>query len=259
MDDLKFDHPPISEVYCGVFFKDNILLKTSHMGKVCDVFKKEYPITEDMPLLQPPTSDEWIISDLPPLRRVWLKDKAENNIIQIQKNAFFYNWRKNKDDDEYYSYEKLIVKFKENYDTFEKLTKDENLSKLRASSAEITYINNIYGNKFKDVVKQAMPELEPLICSNKEHLSNIESFKNNFIINTTLDNTKIHVSIGNGTDLEGKKVVILKLTGRRTGFVEFDKKEMFEWFGKVHDIISEIFIDFLDEGFRKEVLGQKYD
>ena len=102
-----FTQPPVVEVVCGLQFPPISDWLTSHYGLYWGRVKERYTRCEDHPPLGKLKHDESDhpeiveIGILPPLRRVFLIDKSDNYLLQIQPSRFLHNWRKVKPTDDY--------------------------------------------------------------------------------------------------------------------------------------------------------------
>src|SRR4051812_4830260 len=93
----SFRTPPVAEVVAGAIFDVSIPgFLIPHVGLFWQRIKNEFPETQHfMPLIPPTGEPKWVDSSLGvPLPRVWFLSKTKQNIIQLQGDCFFYNWRK---------------------------------------------------------------------------------------------------------------------------------------------------------------------
>src|SRR5580704_6740801 len=96
---VTFEKPPLEEVIVGAYFTQPIPLRSEHVGLFWSEVRKELPVIQQQPELPPPfgpTQAFGFISlgELYPMPRFWLVSEDESFLVQVQKNAFFLNWRK---------------------------------------------------------------------------------------------------------------------------------------------------------------------
>lgn len=145
-----YENPPVIEVICGIQFDTIEKLLTPHIGLLWEKYKPDFPLFKELPPLVPviekydePTEPEFTISHTPPLPRTWLIQKSQNGIIQIQKDRFFYNWRKVNPGDEYPRYKSVIAYYERHLKCFEDFLIDNDLDSIKPLQYELSYINII--------------------------------------------------------------------------------------------------------------------
>lgn len=79
-----------------------------------------------------------------PIPRVWLINRDEDRLIQLQKDAFFYNWRRRDETKPYPRYHSIIKPFTKYISQFEAFVRENELGDLTINSFELTYINHIF-------------------------------------------------------------------------------------------------------------------
>src|SRR5207249_11511395 len=76
-----------------------------------------------------------------PLPRVWFISNGDNELIQLQLDRFYYNWRRR--GDEYPRYPSIIEKFERGKSDLEAFTSELALGTIKPLECELTYINHI--------------------------------------------------------------------------------------------------------------------
>ncbi|MBI5094820.1 MAG: TIGR04255 family protein [Candidatus Hydrogenedentes bacterium] len=133
-----YERPPVVEVVFGVVLSKLEKLLTPHLGIVWDAYRAEFPkCTEMAPLLSPETTD------LPTMPRVWFLDETENQIIQVQRDRFIFNWRKHPTSQEYPRYCTMRATFDRLLETFVTVLQRHDLGKVVPVQCELTYVNHI--------------------------------------------------------------------------------------------------------------------
>lgn len=139
----SYKKPPVNEVAIGFTFENLDTLKIPHIGLLWERFRNDYPLIDHA---VPLATNQVIPIDSAtglPLPRVWFIDKAENRLIQVQSNQFYFNWRHRKDQDVYPRYENIVREFKSHLTVLQGFLNDTGLGTLRPSECELTYINQI--------------------------------------------------------------------------------------------------------------------
>jgi uncharacterized protein (TIGR04255 family) len=134
--------PPVDEVACGCQFTNLDRMKIPHFGEFWDTIKKDYPTIEHvMPLVDegalPPCDSATGL----PIPRVWFIDSTESQLIQLQSDRIYFNWRKREAAPTYPRYPSVIQNFSDNYAALGKLASDMGLGPLQPQVLDLTYIN----------------------------------------------------------------------------------------------------------------------
>jgi len=97
-DAIHFDHPPLDEVVCGVHFA-GVKWSDIHWGLFYAEVRGRYPHTQRRPpvsLFESGGSEGLQIELVtePQLPLLWYESPDSPFLLQVQKNAFFVNWRR---------------------------------------------------------------------------------------------------------------------------------------------------------------------
>src|SRR5580704_19342195 len=100
---IKFKNPPISELVIGVYFDREIpSLRSEHVGLFWGQVREDFPNIQQQPLVNAPVRQPFpqqiFISSESWMPRFWLEASDGSTLMQIQKNAFLFNWRKKETD-----------------------------------------------------------------------------------------------------------------------------------------------------------------
>ena len=150
----EYDRPPVSEVVFSVEFVPPSNWRSAHAGCYWSTIKREYPIAQDAPALQSQierfdggqasVSIPQIQILSPGDARWWFVSSGGNRLIQIQRDRFITNWRKERDGDSYPRYVTgLRPRFVKEMTQFREFLHDNNLTPLTLRQCEISYINFI--------------------------------------------------------------------------------------------------------------------
>jgi uncharacterized protein (TIGR04255 family) len=143
----EFRKPPVFEVAAGVFFPRLKGFLLPHFGEFWSRIRPEFPIVEHAgPLasgavLRSPA--ELIEPTGTILPRVWLINNSGDGLIQLQRDAFFYNWRRQSESNDYPRYPMVIAKFWDYFSKFNEFLVDFGIPKPEIGELELTYVNHI--------------------------------------------------------------------------------------------------------------------
>lgn len=149
----NYKSPPVEEVACGCQFTNLDRMKIPHYGAFWDTCKKDFPTIEHVPAL----IDEGVapafdtVTGLP-IPRIWFIDPTESELIQLQSDRIYFNWRKREASPTYPRYPFVIESFRKNYAALGKLASDMGLGPLQPQVLDLTYINVLVrGDLWNDV------------------------------------------------------------------------------------------------------------
>ncbi len=141
----SYRNPPINEVVCGLVFKEIDKLRIPHTGLFWQKILAVYPTCEHAEPLADVDVGKLSVDKATglPWPRVWLIGQKGNDLVQIQKDRFYYNWRKIDPLDEYPRHENVLRNFRTNLEIFLAFVKDFGLGSIEPQHCELTYINHI--------------------------------------------------------------------------------------------------------------------
>jgi uncharacterized protein (TIGR04255 family) len=149
-----FAHPPVVEVVLGMQFEPLADLKMRHFGLLWRELFSRYPQTEDLPPLQqaverfgagPQVSDgpKIELSESMPLPRCWYINDPGTQLVQVQRDRFVCNWKKQAREDEYPRYENIRDTFRREAEVFATFVERQSLGEINPNQCEVTYVNLI--------------------------------------------------------------------------------------------------------------------
>ena len=158
----SYRKPPVIEVVCGLRFEPLQKLKIPHIGQFWEKVRKNFPNCEHAPPLGlgPESIDPAVGFPVP---RVWLINKADDRLIQVQRDAFIYNWRKRKSRTRYPRYRNIMREFKRTIGVFERYLEESEIGEVRPTECELTYVNHItreHGWQSVSNLGKFVPDLE---------------------------------------------------------------------------------------------------
>jgi uncharacterized protein (TIGR04255 family) len=150
----EFDDPPLNEVVIGVQFDRLVSFRLVHFGLYWDKIRGKYPgIEEQLPLpmqlepsqLSPATgpSAELSILASPPCPRCWFLNETKTQLLQVQTDRFWRNWRQVDGSERYPRFPSLISEFLKDWTEFVSFVKNSDLGQPAVNQCELTYLNHI--------------------------------------------------------------------------------------------------------------------
>jgi uncharacterized protein (TIGR04255 family) len=155
-----YGNPPVVEVVLSVQFDPLPALGLVQLGCLWKEFKERFPKTEEHPPL--PTVIETFgarrdqrietrfeMLDVPPAPRLWFLTEAGDELIQVQKDRFIHNWRKQGDGEgkEYPRYRHVRDVFVRELNAFKDFLRREGLGQPVINQCEVTYFNHLESGK----------------------------------------------------------------------------------------------------------------
>lgn len=223
----------------AVYFKPALELSTEHVGLYWSRIKSEFPVARQ----QLPVGTEIPVSaDVFPMPRYWFIADDGASLIQIQKNAFMFNWRRQ--DDVYPRYRSIKPRFDKYYDRFLDFVRTDVQSiEPVIGRCDITYVNTIqrcsYWQGPQDTYK-VIPTV-PLLMQGSDRWSSA-GFECNFAFRT--ENTMhLQIAVRSGQAAQDPSVPILVFeikAAEQVGSVS--KSEADDWFDRAHDVVMDCFL-----------------
>jgi uncharacterized protein (TIGR04255 family) len=251
---VKFKSPPINELVIGVYFEREIpLLRSEHVGLFWGEVRQDFPnIQRQLPVGAPVPQlfpQQISISSELWMPRFWLESSDGSTLMQIQKNAFLFNWRKKEND--YPHFDAVKAAFDKNKKRFFKFLSDElGEPEPKAKLAEINYINAIESSEYwkgpEDTVK-VIPRFRVPVAEGSEtespdfHQITSQRLATDLTLNTT-------VRTGRMVQDQTKPVLIIEY--RATGLLP-DPDALDSWYGRAHDVIGHCFTKMTSEDIQK--------
>jgi len=240
---IKFDNPPINELVIATYFSPSLAdLRAEHIGLFWSSIQKSFPRSQNAV----PIGGTDIIGlgpgDIFPLPRFWFISEDDTTLIQIQKNAFLFNWRKKESD--YPHFENVKEQFDKYFLEFEKFLKDfVGIDKVYIDHCELTYVNLIRPCELFQGIKD-IKKIIPSITFPNTGLEEPTHIHTKTIYKKDKD-MQLRVTIEDRVLKEdkGEQNPILYFELRSSGkLAEPLKNEADRWFEKAHDVIGESFL-----------------
>ena len=252
---VTFKNPPINEVVMATYFNGPIAdFRSEHVGLFWQKIRSEFPVVHQ----QPPTISPMEIApdigagEFLPMPRYWFVAKDDTYIIQVQKNAFMFNWRR-RGSARYPGFQdKIKPAFDRYYNLFDEFVQTEfDSSRLSVALCELTYINSIESCEL-----WAGPEDTPKVVPSFSiptpviHVANTPHFNCNYIYDIEA-NARLSVGIRDGTRTQNSDSPVLVLEIKVSGRPEHGTRSAVDrWFQDSHDHIIESFVGLTSRGMQ---------
>lgn len=163
----SFHNPPAVEVAVGIEFLQLPGLGAVRLVGLHELWRDEFPKIQEQPALPPSAAMGMqggffqISGGLPPLR-VWMLNDGEDELLQVQNDRLFLNWRRSADGDRPYPrydhlrdvYQRVLAGFRDH------IEKNDDVGTFQPHTAVVTYVNRfaLYGG---ESLKDAFSPLNP--------------------------------------------------------------------------------------------------
>lgn len=153
----EYEDPPVVETVLGVEFAPIPGWSVIHFGLFRETVKAEFPEFEEFPAVvssarypdDARAADEQSgeFGSVSPYVRCLFVDRANDRLIQVQRDRFMYNWRREVDKN-YPRYLKNVrPNFIQQWHRFKDFLEEQGLSSPRVRRSEVTYVNHFERGK----------------------------------------------------------------------------------------------------------------
>jgi uncharacterized protein (TIGR04255 family) len=253
---VKYKKPPINELIIGAYFERPISLRAEHVGLFWSEIRPEFPKIQQQPELALPivgTLTFHIGADEPyPMPRFWLISADETLLLQIQKNAFFLNWRKRESD--YPHFDNVKSSFDKFFEIYSKFLLSElNIELPNIQISELTYSNIIEPNEYwRDVSDTArlMPAIsipDPgLPVEAKPDFNYVTAYK-------LASDLGLNVAVRSARKATDAGTAVLVFEFRALGALgAASKRDADAWYEKAHDAIGRCFTSMTSPDIQRQ-------
>ena len=247
----SYKKPPVNEVICGMRFQTPDNLKIPHLGLLWDKFRNNYPNIQHAPQI---VEKGQLLIDVAgggtPLPRVWFLNQKDDQLIQVQFDRFYFNWRSRQRS--YPRYEYIIKQFQDVFKVMEGFFKEFNLGDLVPVEYELSYINHIVQgegwNNMDDVLKMfsdfTWQQRKERFLSNPLSAAWVAEFP------IAENNGLLIVNLKQATRREDNKpLFVLELRAKSDAFSQ--KHDYRKWYDLAHQWIVRGFTDLTTENIQK--------
>ena len=265
---LKFEHPPISEIALSVHFEQLNGLLSPHLGVIWEEFKNDQfmqiieqppvqPIIEKFPNL-PGGEARLNVSNIPVLPRIWFIENSNNRILQVQRDRFTFNWRKIDSEQQYPGFSSIFEEFEGFYNRFCHTLTSLGVGSVKPLQYELTYIDQL----IEGVGWHTLDDLEQIynIFLGSQESSSFWSGVEFMNLRTSFPvqdlHGRLHFGIISGMNHpEQKRMLQTDFIAR--GFPENAEYPMGAWFNLAHDQILDKFFSVFTEDIQTRIWGRK--
>ena len=238
---IAFENPPVNEVVVSTYFDPPLSdFRNEHIGLFWGIIKDEFPnVRQQIPVGFAPE----VVDNEFPMPRYWFISENETNLIQVQQNAFMFNWRHR--DEEYPRFHRYIKPtFDRYYGNFNEFVRTQiSDADLTVGRCELVYINTVEALEFwrgPQNTTNVIPSFSilDLGISNAE----VQGFNCNFIYMVHTD-MQINVGIRAVTKVQERGAPVLIFEIRAIGnFGRVAQPATDEWFERAHGAIKNCFL-----------------
>jgi uncharacterized protein (TIGR04255 family) len=244
---------PVDEVVCGFTFEPLRQFKIPHIGLLWQRFRQDYPTVQHA---VPIASDSSLLVDEAtriPLPRVWFISNGDNELIQLQLDRFYYNWRRR--GDEYPRYPSIIEKFERGKSDLEAFTSELALGTIKPLECELTYINHIPRGQGWENTDDLAKLFRDFTWQKKKHqfLPNPGTIAWQVRFELPEGKGWLNVKLNQATrKADGVPSYILELTAKGLG-EEKSAKAIHSWFDMAHEWIVRGFTDLTETAVQESI------
>ncbi|WP_171182279.1 TIGR04255 family protein [Ruegeria sp. HKCCD8929] len=251
---VRFQNPPINELIIATYFNPPLFtLRNEHIGLFWSKIRDGFPEVEQQTPYGGVASFEQVGGEIFPMPRFWFVAEDQINLIQLQKNAFMFNWRRR--DAEYPHFaENLKPAFDKYYAAFEDFARENvGVQDIQIDQCELTYINAIevceYWQGPEDTAK-VIPSFS--IPETEIEPTTAPSFNCTYVYLQSNDlQLRVNIRNGEAKAKPGTPVLVfeIKATGR---LGQVGKSSADRWFGRAHEAIIASFVNLTSKGIQEE-------
>ena len=248
----RYEKPPIHEVVIGIYFSHPIIaLRSEHIGLFWSSIEDDFPTVRQSDVLGP---EVFVDPEASPMPRYWFTSKDETHLIQVQKTAFLFNWRRRGGD--YPHFESVKAEFDKLYGKFVEFLKLRlKIEEPQIHTCELSYFNVIEKSEYWSTVDDTT-KIIPSFSILKPCLPNVTPYEFDYtsVVNVESDlHLKINLKKRVTSDENEDPVLILEL--RTTGILgeKSSKVTADLWFSRAHDTIIDSFNGITDTKVQKEL------
>jgi uncharacterized protein (TIGR04255 family) len=260
MGNVTFERPPLNEVSFGLSFAPLSDMRTSHYGAFWSRLRPDFDQTAD----KPPVTDvsgklsQIAVTEWFPLPRVWFIHKNKEELLQLQPNRFYFNWRKVQPNTPYPRFDNLAPLFCKYLETFVSFLKEESLGTPDIGTAELVYVNHIpKGEGWREItdVGEVFPDL--VWRPRKSLLGEEKGFAWHGSFRTADVRLEADIKSGEAKDGEEKPNQLFLFELRAVSRKQLQTVDAVrDWFRLANASIVLAFQDLTSERMQKEIWGR---
>jgi uncharacterized protein (TIGR04255 family) len=251
MGKITYERPPLIEVSFGLHFSPLVGFRAAHYGIFWSRLRPDFTETLDKPVVGQiaigASAEEWF-----PLPRVWFVHKEQEQLLQLQPNRFYFNWRRALSGGAYPRFEALEPAFHSYVNKLGQFVASEALGSLEVTGFELAYVNHIFKGEGWDTigdVGKVFPDLG--WRSRSDASSQPKGLAWHAVFEQTDMRLDVDVKTGTTTGSPSRQVLIFEL--RATRMSSASLSELSEWLTRANSQIVSKFEDLTDRRMQIEV------
>lgn len=256
---IDYKKPPVVEVVCGAAFQRLDAFKAPHIGTFWKTLPKEFcQVEETTPVGYPDDPSAFEVLEVPPHPRVWFHTEDGGELIQLQQNRFFYNWKRRDGgaNDKYPEFTNIFPKFLQYLELFRKFVTDEQLGTVEFHQFELTYVNHIMADSVEGQVKRYSNVLLDHVSDTSRQRFLPEPDRFRWLTSYEMPNGmgRLHVTAQSALKKSETREKLLRLDLAVRGTSQDTSDDgMKAWFSVAHNWIVEGFSDITDRTVQDEI------
>jgi uncharacterized protein (TIGR04255 family) len=243
---IKFENPPINELVIALYHLPIVELKAQHIGIYWSHIRHRFEFCEQQfPIVSVPEVPETVPNEVFPLPRFWFFSPHHSLLIQVQRNAFMFNWRRTANA-EYPHYETVAAEFWNALGLYKSFLQETLGAKLDViQRCELTYVNLIEANEaFTNVAE--LPNVLPLAASlgaaasSQDRKLGALNATITYRVNPAL---LLDLIVRSGTRAENKEAVAVLELKAYGAPADLSLDSARAWYDAAHDATYSLFLD----------------
>jgi len=233
----SYERPPVQEVALAVQYRANPVPKMADLVGFWYTVRDRFSEVDDIqPLIgldeRPPSVE---LLQLPPLRRLRMKEPGGNVSIQLQETHFITNWVKTSPEAVYPRFQKIFADFEAYYSRLQAYFVKSKMGEICPVNFELTYVNEL-GKADPEFMSKLPQMLKPYGWETGDgaFLRTPSAFNLVWQLPMPVGAGKMVISVSTARRLEGSEVIllVLKCFGPANA-----ASEMKNWFDAAHESI----------------------
>ncbi len=245
---VDYDSPPVVETVLGVFFAPLQGFGLLHQGVFWDRVRSRYPKYELMPAIGETELRIGPQGFQPPSVRALLVEDSGGQLVQVQNNGFFRNWRKSPGIPGYIHYDVMRPSFEGDWEEFLQFLGQEHLPNPEVMEAQVTYINQfVRGVEWNTLHDLARIFKAPDMLPRNETISGLKMFSFLRIFELNHDAGRLEVAAQPAVrQIDGKEIMQFTLTAAGKP-KSLSTTDLMAWFDLGHAAVVRTFDDMTSE------------
>jgi uncharacterized protein (TIGR04255 family) len=256
---IKFENPPITELVLAIFHLPVLELRAEHIGIYWHGIRDRYPLCQQQVPVGGQSDPQAFLNapgEVLPMPRFWFSNASKTSLIQVQRNAFLFNWRRTPDA-KYPHYETVTKDFWREFNHYKVFVERTVGGKLDVvQRCELSYVNLIptTGAPSLRDLGQVSDVLPFLLGAHKLEQNGRKIAGMNVVVSYRVSSTlAVDLAIQGGkrpdTEEFGAQME-LKAHGQP---IDLSLKLTESWFDTAHDAIYSLFLDSTNKEVQREI------